>query len=315
LKFKNKYLTQMDPFTSVQLPSGELRVWDDAFANGTYATVHEGAVNAPCGSNHSVVVKVQRWSHETFGREINVQRELARMTYNLKDSAHVLPVYAKCVLFGHPAVVMPRAEGSVYQLLGKTESRIRRGRIVNRMVRQVARLLKTLQATCGFMHRDLHCSNVLYAAEGDPLTVPVSRFRFFLSDFGNATRYGDCSDHQTSPVLDGLQRRRYFTHFNAGLDLNTLLVSTREFLSDNMREISPRLREAILYFITTAKHSRTYTVDGQKMLQSSVKGQDLGSVPCNPLEGSYVPLFWFSYAGASALPLPKTVPAVLQNIV
>lgn len=305
----------MDPFTSMQLPFGELCVWETPFATGTYATVHEGHVKSSRGSTCPVVAKVQRWSHETFDREINMQRELAQMTCNLKDAAHVLPVYAKCVLFGHPAVVMPSADGSVYHLLSNTESRIRRGRIVNRMVRQVARLLTTLQARCGFMHRDLHCSNVLYAVEGDSLVVPVSRFRFFLSDFGNATRYGDCSDHQTSPVLDGLQRRRYFTPFNAGLDLNTLVVSTREFLSENMREVCPRLREVICYFIATAKRSRSYTVDGQEMLQTSSKGRNLGRAACNPLENNYVPLFWFSYAGASALPLPKTVPSALRNIV
>lgn len=305
----------MDPFTTVQLPSGELKVWDQPFATGTYATVHNGDLKAPCGSIRSVVAKVQRWSHETFDREINMQRELAQMTCNLKDTAHVLPVYAKCRLFGDPAVVMPSADGSAYHLLGNTKSRIRRGRIVNRMVRQVARLLKTLQAKCGFMHRDLHCSNVLYAVEGDPLVVPVSRFRFFLSDFGNATRYGDCSDHQTSPVLDGLQRRRCFTPFNTGLDLNTLVVSTREFLSDNMREVCPQLRDVICYFIDTAKRSRSYTADGQEMLQTSSNGRDLGSAACNPLECNYVPLFWFSYAGASALPLPKTAPAALRNIV
>ena len=303
-----------DSFVVAKLPCGTLSLWKTHFAKGTFATVHAGDVTYNHKCVH-VAVKVQRWMHEQFWFEVRLQSRLARMTRNLKDAARVLPVYGCCTLFKCPAAVMPLAHGSVYELLGNTRSQIRRGKLVNHVVRQVARLLEVLQARCTFMHRDLHCSNVLYRVEGNPASAPIAQFHFFLSDFGNAVCCRETTaERQDATVLNGLQRQRQFsTTFNPGLDLNTLITSTREFLSENMLEISTPLREAIQYFLAKASRSRSYTPDGQEMLKQSLffNGKNIGRAPCNPLIGENVPLFWFSYAGAAGLALNKTVPAAL----
>lgn len=304
---------------TTDLTGGRRRVqlWEKPFAQGTYASVHSGDIaDLVTGECMPVAVKVQRWAQEHFQQEIRLQSRLARVSQRVKCAARVLPVYGCCTLFNCPAVVMPMVDGSVYQLLGETSSPLRKGKIVNRMVRQVASLLRVLQRQCKFFHRDLHCSNVLYMVDGDPLAVPVSAFRFFLSDFGNAGCCGEegGEERQDSCVLDGLQRKRKFAPFNPGLDLNTLLTSTREFLSESMQEIAKPLREAIRYFLAKASRSRTYTHDGQEMLRQSLRanGKDIGRAACNPLTSEKVPLFWFSYAGASSLPLNKTTPTQLS---
>jgi len=304
---------------NVDTSDGRYRVavWKEPFAQGTYASVHSGDItDVATGKCTPVAVKVQRWAHEHFQQEIQLQSRVARASQRAKCAARVLPVYGCCTLFNCPAVVMPLVDGSVFQLLGETPSSLRKGKIINRMVRRVASLLRVLQRQCKFFHRDLHCSNVLYMVEGDPLTAPVSAFRFFLSDFGNAGCYGEEGDEerQDSCMLDGLQRKRKFAPFNPGLDLNTLLTSTRKFLSVSMREIAKPLREAIQYFLAKASRSRAYTCDGQDMLRQSLhtNGKDIGHAACNPMDNKNVPLFWFSYAGASGLPLNKTTPMQLS---
>lgn len=289
-----------------------LRVWEDWFAKGTYASVHAGDILRGF-QTFTVAVKVQRWAHQNFQQELKLQSRLWDATRYLKCAASVLPVYAQCMLFDCPAVVMPLVDGSVYQLLGETKSQLRRGKIVRRMSENVAQLLKVLQRKFNFMHRDLHCSNVFYNVDGDPLAAPITSFKFYVGDFGNAVCFGDSpAERQDSAVLNGLQRRRHFSRFNPGLDLNTLILSTREFLSESLQEVPRYIRKAISYFLRKASQSNTYTADGREMLRKSMflLGKDIDDAACNPVT-SVVPLFWFSYAGASSLHLPNTNPAAI----
>ena len=294
------------------LPGNQtLHINPNPFTHGQYATIHD-AVLLRAGSDddspRNVIVKIMgsEYSLSHSRMETAIHFIASRCTVNGIPGA---PVLYTTFMWNprHFAVAMQKMDGNLYRLLRNTPNALRRAKLAKRALKHVSRFLKVMQTKYQFMHRDLHGSNVLYVLDDghSARTAPVSKFTFYVADFGNA-----CTKRLHCPVdgkyISDIQRHTQFTRFNPGLDLNTLILSIRPFLSTQMREV-PIMRQVVQHFFKEATRHSAYTCDAKRTLEESAGelGMNIHELPF--LEGD-VPLFWFSYAAACQLRLPYTEP-------
>ena len=107
------------------------------------------------------------------------------------DTPITLCEYIRQRMPGHGAVLTPNGLSEIFFVL-----------------QRVCGKLERLQSDLGFMHRDLHCANIVIDEEHEP----------FLIDFGQA-----CHKNRNCPGDDRLYRGRFV--YNASRDLAILILS------------------------------------------------------------------------------------------
>jgi len=290
-----------------------VRVKVDSFACGQYASIHDAVLTRSDGTSQEVVVKVMgneySQAHARMETAIHFMACRCALPTSPSGTATGAPVLHGTFLWkNYFAMVMEKMHGSLYQLLKGTPDACRRAKLTKRAIEHVSRFLKAMQKKHQFMHRDLHGSNVLYTLkEGYDCahSTPVSKFTFYVCDFGNASTKRLHCPELSGHFISHIQRHVYFIQFNRGLDLNTLILSIRCFLSYQLSEV-PHIRRVVRHFFKAALQHSGYTNDAKLTLQNSA--DELGmNISKHPFLGD-VPLFWFSYAAACQLSLPYTQP-------
>ena len=293
-----------------------LLVENEPFTEGQYATIHDGILQSAGDGggvftcNLAVKIMGEDYCLEHARKEIALHYLASRIT---DERGTLVPGRAPAMHAsfmwcpGRCGFAMERMDGNLYKLLNNTKNTIRKAKIATRALAQVSAFLIAMQRKYRFMHRDLHGSNVLYKLDDGficPFTTPVSRMNFFVADFGNA-RVEKFQCPSQGRYLWYIQRHVYFSAYNQGLDLNTLVLSIRPFFSESMREL-PIMRKTVQYFLKEAPRHCSYTHDAKLTLKRSM--QELGTnIASHPYLGD-VPLFWFSYEAACRIQLPLTRP-------
>lgn len=213
-------------------PSTDLRVEHSTpVAEGGYAYVYEGFVG-----DEPVMVKLPKslYGSQEDVREVVLQVSLQCASDHKRTNppiAKIPKVHALARVNSVNLVAIQPLEDTLKSKLQEfAHSKAGFRTLARESLRQVAGLLRVLQNTLGFEHRDLHTNNVMY-------NIERNTFQFYIIDFGFT---------RTKQMETGTSDRRWPSHFIAGGDLAMLVMDIYGLSGRNIKFLPKGLRAPVL---------------------------------------------------------------------